>query len=168
MTNKPQNENLKELFKRFLGTDQAQQAGDDIRQAEEILQQYPSPEPDDKLIADIKMRVQTALLRKKTPVFRRASYRVAAVAAVFIVSAVISVKLFEPKGRPIQKVEVTTAEFAWDSNDDTAMAILTDQVEQLEEEILASGLDEDSQNVNEDVEEIEIELMEIDTVFWKG
>ena len=167
MTN-PQDENLKELFGKFLDPDEAQQAQDDIRRAEEILQQYPSPKPNDKLIANIKMGVQTALLHKKTQVFRRASYRVAAVAAVFIVLAVISVKLFEPNSRPMQEIEVTAAEFAWDSDDDVSIATLTDQIEQLEGEVLAFGLDEDSQNGNGDIEEIEIELMEIDSTFWKG
>jgi len=91
-------ENLKELFEKFLNSEQAERAADDIQKAEQILSEHPAPQPDDIVLADIKTEISGALVRSKVNVFRRRIYRTAAVAAAVIILAVISVKVFEKGG----------------------------------------------------------------------
>jgi len=176
-------ENLKELFEKFLSAEQAKQALEDVRKGEQILREHPAPQPDGKLIADIKVKTARALLRRKASAFKRIAYKAAAVAAVFIILAVIGVKLFEKGGgepRPYQvrgePERIITASIIpktiWESDDiaddDADLATLIAEIEQIESEALALQLDENDSNGNIAVTELEMELIEINSNFWKG
>ncbi|MCX5634563.1 MAG: hypothetical protein NTW55_01790, partial [Planctomycetota bacterium] len=87
-------ENLEELFGRFLDGKEAKDAAEDISKGEQILRGHPASVPDDVLLADIKGKIAKALSKKKANTFKWAVYRVSAVAAAFIILAAISVKLF--------------------------------------------------------------------------
>ena len=39
-------ENVKELFEKFLDSEQAERNTEDVRKGEEILREHPAPEPD--------------------------------------------------------------------------------------------------------------------------
>jgi hypothetical protein len=78
-------ESLEELFGRFINGKQAKEAAEDISKGEQILREHSAPVPDDVLLADIKGKMEKALLEKKANTFRWAVYRVAAVAATFII-----------------------------------------------------------------------------------
>lgn len=47
-------ENLRELFERFVDARQAKEAAEDIERGEQILRQWPAPEPRAELLALIK------------------------------------------------------------------------------------------------------------------
>ena len=167
-------ENLKNLFEKFLNSKEAEKAADDIRKGEQMLRKYPAPEPDRGLIADIKTEVTAGLLRKKTNAFRKTVYKVTAVAAAVIIITAISVRLFE-KGAGVPEKVIAGAvipEAIWESedlaDDDADLAILAAEIEQIEEEILASRLGENGGNGGEDITELEIELIAINSDFWKG
>ena len=87
----PNEENIDELFARFLDPDRASDAVEDIRNAEKILAENPAPQPSEELIDDIKAKVAQALHRKKTTDFRQAVYRVAAVAAILLCVFIVPV-----------------------------------------------------------------------------
>jgi len=167
-------ENLKKLFEKFLDSNQAEEAAEDVRKGEQILREHPSPEPDDELVADIKAEIAEVLLRRKADTFKRIAYRAAAVAAMFILVAVISVKLFEKGGGKSHKVQyasiIPTA--IWESDDiasdDTDLAILADEIEEIEGEALTVELGENGANGSSAIAELEMELMEINSNFWKG
>jgi len=167
-------ENLKDLFGRFFNPEQAERAVEDIREGERILSEHPRPEPDDMLIADIKAEITEAVMRRKTTAFRRTAYKTAAVAAVFIILATVSVKLFEKgDGEPEKLVTASIIPRAiWESDDvadsDAELAALTAEIEQIEGEALALRLGENGGNGNRAVTELEMELIEIDSDFWKG
>ena len=167
-------ENLKELFGKFLNAEQAEQAVEDVRRGERILREQAGPEPDSKLVADIKAEIEAALLRRKTRVLRRAAYKAAAVAAVFIILAVTTVKLFERGGGESEGVIVASkiAEVIWESEDisadDVDLATLVAEAEQIESEVLALQLGETNGNGYGDLVELEMELIEINSDFWKG
>lgn len=168
-------ENLKELFEKFLGSEQARRAVEDIQEAEQMLREYPGPEPDGALIADIKAEVTERLLRKKTLVFRRMVYKTAAVAAAVILLAVVSVKLFErDSGELVERVITASIIPAaiWESDDiataDADLAMLTAEVEQIERNLMAVRLDENGGDGHIGLVELEMELIEIDSDFWKG
>ncbi|KPJ66430.1 MAG: hypothetical protein AMJ43_08110 [Coxiella sp. DG_40] len=177
-------ENMKDLFERLFGSEQAEEIEQDIRKGEQMFREYPAPQPDRELIADIKTEITASLLRRKTNAFRRTVYKMAAVAAAVIIVSAISVRLFESRpsatGRDEkgasapERVVAGSAipESLWESEDlstdDTDLAILTAEIEQIEDEILASRLGENGGNGGEDLTELEIELIAINSDFWKG
>ena len=166
-------ENLKELFEKFLNAEQANKAVEDVQKAEQILQEHAAPEPDGKVIADIKAEIAGALSRRKANVFRRIVYKAGVVAAVVIIVAVISVKLFEKGGGESEGVSYASkiAEVIWEGDDiadDAELAILTAEIEQIEDEVLALRLGENGGNGSIAITELEMELIEINSDFWKG
>ncbi len=167
-------ENLMGLFEEFLDLKQAEQAVEDLREGERILHEHPAPEPDGRLIADIKAEIGGALLRRKANVFRRIVYKASVVAAAVIILAVIGVELFEKGGGKSERVTTASIipEAIWESDDilagDTELAILTAEIEQIEGEALAVQLAENATNGNRNLLELEMELIEINSDFWKG
>ena len=166
-------EDLRKLFEQFLGPAEAEQAAKDIREGERIIGEHPGPEPDGELIADIKMKVARAVLRKKATVGRRMAYRVAVAAAVVLLAAIF-VSLFEKGDGKSEKIIYASVipSAIWESEDITAddaeLATLTAEIEQIESEISAAQLDETNGNGHDELMELEMELIEINSYFWKG
>jgi len=167
-------ENLKGLFEKFLDSEQAERNAEDVRKGEQILREHPAPEPDREVIAGIKAEVARELLGRERSVTKRVVYKVAAVAAAFIILATVSVKLFEKDTG--ERGKVVTASILpsalWDSEDiaadDVDLAILTAEIEEIESEALALELGENGGNGLAELAELETELMEIASDFWKG
>jgi hypothetical protein len=167
-------ENIKDLFERFLDAEQAKKAVEDVAKAEQILYEHPAPEPDGELIANIKAEITASLLRKKESTFRRMAYKTVAVAAAVVLLAAISVKLFEKdRGEPERAAAGSVIPKAvWESeclaDDGTDSAVLVAEVEQIESDLLAVRFGENGGNGYEAVTELEMELTEINSDFWKG
>jgi len=168
---KSQNEeNLKELFERFLDSEEAEQAVEDIREGERILREHPVAEPEGELIAGIKVEVAKAVLRRK----RNVRIKSAVVAAAVIILAAISIVLFERGGGEPERVAAVSRIPAaiWESerlaDDDADLASLTAEIEQIESDLLAVKLGENGDNGSGAAEELEVELIEINNDFWKG
>ncbi|MGA1980014.1 MAG: hypothetical protein ABSG99_05565 [Sedimentisphaerales bacterium] len=156
---------LKELFEKFVGGEQAEQAAEDIQKGEQILREHSSPEPDGGLIANIKAEIAAKLLHKKEKSFRWMAYKMA-VAAAFILIAVISVKLFETvPERPAG--DLTAQKAIWESQS-LADETLTAEMEQIESDMLAMESGENSGNGYETVTDLEMKLIETNGDFWKG
>jgi hypothetical protein len=171
----PQNgENLRDLFERFVGGQEKQKAVQDIYTGEQILRDHPAPPPSDELIVQVRAKVAGALNAKNKGAFRRAVYKVAAVAAVFFVVAVASVKLLEPQSDKTDVIYSASIipPTIWESDDiaadDADLALLSAEVNELKQELLALRLGENGGNGTEHLTELEMELMEIDGDFWKG
>ena len=93
---------------------------------------------------------------------------------IFIFLALISVKVFEkdssiserPASGPIIPKAVWESACLADDGEDSATLIA--EVEQLENDLLALQFGENGGNGYEAVTELEIELVEINSDFWKG
>lgn len=162
-------EDVRDLFARFLEGEAAEKGAEDIRKGEEILGEHTGPEPDGELIADIKARMRRELLVEKTRLTKGVVVRVAAVAAAFVIVAAVSVKLFE-RGREekppkIVKAAILPSEI-WEDNGD--VATLNAAVEDAEDEVLALRLGTNGDNGEASLVELERELVEIVSDFWKG
>jgi hypothetical protein len=164
--------NLKDLFEKFLAPEQANQAVEDVRKSEQIFREHTAPQPDGELINNIKAEIAARLLRKKKNAF---IYKAAAVAAGFIILAIISVKLFETKEvQPSRPVGLIMPKSVWESerlaDDDAASATLVDEVKQIENDLFAAQFGDNGGNGHEAAAELEIEtdLTEINSDFWKG
>jgi ferric-dicitrate binding protein FerR (iron transport regulator) len=157
-------ENLKELFERFVGAEQADKAAEDIWRAEQIFREHPAPQPGKELIAGIKSDIASSLLLRQRNIFRRkVSYEVAAVAAAVIVLAAIGIKLFEKGGGKGEKMYASLIPAAmWESGniavDDPRIASLTADVEQIESEVLTLREGEYGGNGDKAVTELEMEV----------
>jgi hypothetical protein len=169
-------ENLRDLFEKFLNSEQAEQAVEDIQKGERILRGHTAPKPDGELITSIKAEIAASLLRKKENAFRKIVYKTVAVAAGFILLAAIGVKLFEKERiQPERPVSISIMPKAiWESenlaDDSEASATLIAEVEQIESDLLAMQLGENSGNGHEAATELELEteLIEVNSDFWKG
>ena len=167
-------ENLKELFEKFLNPEQVQRAVEDVRKGERILREQPAPQPDGKLIANIKDEIAASLLRRKANAFKQIAYKAAAIAAVLIIFAAIGVKLFEKGDGESERIVYASIipKAIWESDDiaddDADLATLVAEIEQIEGEALALQLGENDNNGNIAITELEMELIEINNNFWKG
>lgn len=168
-------ENLKELFEKFLDAKEAERCIDDVQKGEQILREYPAPEPDDMLIANIKAEIAMHLPARRTYLFEHIAYKLACAAATIMILTGIGLKLFDGGGITSDRAQyasiIPTA--IWESDDlsadDTDLAIYTTEIEQIEEELLALQSGDYSGNGERSVTELEIELIEIDNSdFWKG
>jgi hypothetical protein len=168
----PNNENLRELFERFVGAEEALKAVEDFESAERILREHPAPEPGEELIAGIKSQIAQTVRHRKERSFRRLANRLAPVAAVFIVLAVVGIKMFSDGG-PAEGIRIKyISPSEWESEDvaadDLNLVVLTAQVDELEGEIVTLELGEDSGDGGSEVTELEMELAEINSGFWEG
>jgi hypothetical protein len=167
MNNK--DENLKELLNKFYAEAEAAKAKEDILRGEQIISDNPSPQPDEKLISEIKSRVSVELAKQdKRGVRTYLRTALAAAAAILIVSGLIVMynhKTVKPTGGPIiSQAGIEDSDF---TADDAELAVLAADIEALEDEILALRLGGNgTERMNAD--EIEIELLEINEDFWKG
>jgi len=168
-------ENLKELFEKFLDAEQVESCLEDVQKAEEILHKHPAPEPDDMLIANIKAEIAMHLPARKTYVFKHIAYKAVSVAAAVIFLTAIGLRLF--KEGPVEHEGVQYASIIptaiWESDDiaadDADLVIFTTEIEQIEDELLSLQLGEDSGNGESSVTELEMELIDINNSdFWKG
>jgi len=169
-------ENLKDLFAEFFSADKAQKAVEDIRIGEKILGDNTAPAPEKTVIADVKVRIDTVLLRKRADLFKHRLRQVAAVAALFIVVGAVSIIMTfteHTATKPLQTAGIAViSEVIWESNDvvedDSDLANLTADIEQVEDELLTVQLDQAGNNETDSLMELETELTEIDNTFWKG
>ncbi len=170
--NSQNDENLKELFERFLSTEQAQSGVEDIQKGEQILREHPAPEPDNMLIANIKAEIAMRLPAKRTNVFTKIAFRSAYAAAAILIISAISLSLFdrnmEPVARQYGSIIPTSI---WESDDittdDADLAIYTIEIEQIEDELRSLQSGEDIGDSDSSLSELEMELVAINNDFWK-
>ena len=166
-------ENLRELFEKFFDAEQAKNCIEDIRKAERILREYPAPEPDDMLIANIKAEIAMRLPVARAHRIRRIIYEVVGAAAVILLVASVGLQLLEkdPPGGTVNYAALIPTEL-WISNDitvdDEDLAVFTAQIEQIEDEVTALQSGEDTGNGDSTLVELEMELIAINSDFWKG
>ena len=162
-------ENLNELFEQFYSPVQAKQAADDVREVEQIFSRNPAPEPDKALIADTKSGITQTLQQRSA-----FSFKAVAVAAVITVAAVVGVTFFQRVRHGPEKAFYAAAipETVWETDDltteDSQLAIVTTELAEIEDQILAVHSAENGGNGQYRLAELETELMEIDSDFWKG
>lgn len=168
-------ENLEELLAEFYDAAQAKQMAQEIQKDEQILHANPAPEPANSLLADIKERAALRPAGQRTAARRLVLAKAAAVAAVFIILAWAGAKLLD-LGRTQQQapgpVLAMISSEIWESDDITAddpdLATLSAGVDEILRNLLTVRLDELANGNGQAVGDIEAELIEIESNFWKG
>jgi hypothetical protein len=164
-------ENLKDLFERFVGTEDAQSCVEDFAQVKRILDENPAPQPNPELAAAIKSEIAETLRLRKEHTFRKLAYRLAPLAAVFIILASVSIKLYVRNTGPEIDLYVMSPE-VWDSDnvaaDDPDLAVFTAELEGLEVELTTLEYGEDRGNGRSAVTELEMDFVAISSDIWEG
>lgn len=165
-------ENLREFLEKFLVPKEAEQAAEDIHKGEQMLGEYPAPQPDEMLLASIKRKMADAFSYEGENSFSRVFYKIVSVAAVVIFLTVISLMVFTNGGTEKLTGDLVMTAEIWESEDiaadDANLSTLIAQAEEIESEMLALELGENGGNVVGSLTELEMELEEINSDFWKG
>jgi hypothetical protein len=167
-------ENLKELLEKFFDTEQAASCIEDFQKAERILREHPAPEPDDMLIANIKAEIAMRLPARRVERFRRRVWELVGVAAAIAVLAMVSVRLSNGPGRqPGNDAYASLIPTAiWESTniaaDDADLALFNTEIEQIKDEVLTLESGRDAGDSDSSIAELEMELIQISSDFWKG
>lgn len=167
-----ESENLKELLERFLDPGQVEGCLDDFRETEGLLRRYPAPEPDDMLIANIKAEIAMRLPVVRVHTFKHRLREMVGIAAAIAVLAVVGVRLSHTPGRQMGYHASLIPTAIWESTDiatdDADLALFTTEIEQIKDEVLVLESGEHPTDNDGTIIELETELAEINSDFWKG
>jgi hypothetical protein len=170
MNNK--DENLKEILNKFYAESESAKIEEEILRGEQIIADNPAPQPDARLVSDIKARVGTELARReKRRVFTYLRATVTAAAAVLIIGATLF--MIHKTERPVRPsvVQGTIPQGIWESedlmNDDVGLAVLAANIDAVEDDVLALRFDEQSYETM-NLDDVEADVLEISDDLWKG
>jgi len=168
-------ENLNEVIAKFYNVAEADAVREDIEKGDAILRENPVLEVRSDVLAGIKAEVEVALERERVYGLRQVLYKVSTVAAGIIVVLAVSLLLRDRVGvveQPRKMVYASIIPAAlWESDDvassDEELLTLSAEIEEIERDVLALALGENG-NGEDALLEVESELVEIDSEFWKG
>jgi hypothetical protein len=167
-------EDLAGLIKKLYHGEQARKVLRDIKEGERILHDNPTPEPDRKLITDIKATIAMRLPARQVQISRWRTYKEAAVAASVIIIAAIGTTLINDspqKAETTRQVAGMIPTAVWESNDiavdDENLAIFSAEIDQIENEVITLESGDDKGDSTRTVEELEMELILVSGDFWK-
>jgi hypothetical protein len=171
--NGKEEQNLRELFGRFLDSEATEEAVEEIRNGEQVLRDNPAPEPSEALVAGIKLEIGERLSHGRRGGVWKLVWETAGAAAVVIVLIAVGSSLFRQDGRSSGPVQASMIpQVVWESDDITAddleLASFKTEIEQIENEVRILRSGENGRNGDIAVEELEMELADISGDFWKG
>jgi hypothetical protein len=167
-------ENLRELLERFFSDREAEEYIEDFSRIKRILDENPAPEPSPELVANIKNEIAEAVRLRKAHTFRRFAYKLAPVAAVFVVLAAVGVQMLLKEGSgpvPIPQGPIISTR-VWESQnvaaDDRNLVVLTTELDELEVEYATLESEENGGSSSSAITELEIDYAEINKNIWEG
>ncbi len=165
-------ENLRELVEKFFDAGQTESCLEDFQKAEQILREHPAPRPDDMLISNIKAEIAMRLPARRAEISRHRVWETAGIAAAIAIMAFFGARLSQRLAHQHSLYASVLPAALWESNnltaDDADLAVFTVEIEQIRSEIVALELGEGTADPDNAVDELEMELVEISSDFWKG
>ena len=162
------NDNLRELLGAFMSPEEARKASEDVRAADEVMMRHPAPEPSLEVLLRIKARGAAELARRRrVRVWRKYAVEVVAAAAVLAVVGSVGLKFFQSPSVTYLPRAIWEADSIVEA--DSNLAYISTEIDQIQEQfraILSPPKQEDA-SVNE-LYEMEMELIAMETDFWKG
>jgi hypothetical protein len=166
------NENLTELVSRFFDENRTHEIAEDIRAGEELLATFSAPAADQAVINSIKTQIKVHLETRKRQKGARTIFYRAAVAAAIVVLAIAGARHLVGPNHTTTYIADTAEASIWDDETglgaDEQLATLTAQVSEIEADILAVRLGEDTDKGSSVLTDLEAEMSEINGDFWKG
>lgn len=163
-------ENLTELLRRFMDAAAAQAAAGEIRAGERLLEACPAPRPDEQTLASLKMQMRAAALRQRRRV--RVLRSAVAAAAVVVMALLIGLPTPGPDARPGMNFATILPTAIWESDDlaadDLQLVYFSSEIRRLEAQMQALETGESDGDSGGSPDDLEKELMAIETELWKG
>jgi hypothetical protein len=167
--------NLNELLERFMDGPAAEAAAKEIDAGDRLLEASPAPVPDREMIAFIKVWMVAASLRRR---WRIRVVRGSLAAAAALVMALLiglpdsSGPSHPPSGPPRVRVATIMPAAHWESDDlakdDLRLVYFSAEVRRIEAQIQALEAEENDSGGTASPDDLERELLAIETEFWKG
>ncbi len=159
-------ENLKELLERFYSRQEVNEIYSDITETENLLKRYPAPDVDETVTNHIKAEIDEKLA-KPAARYTTILLKTAAVAAVLFIVSFVSLSVFTPEPQAFDGTSESTTQIF--DNEDLEIAALTAEIEEVEREFSSLSLNDTQTSYYSDItEDLETELIDLDTDFWKG
>ena len=166
-------DNLRSLFETFMDAEQARQAAEDVRGADELFRRHPAPAPSREVLLRIKARGAVQLSeRRRVRLWRRHVAEAVAAAALLVVVASVGLK-FVGNDTPRIGPEIWSKAI-WETDsivrDDANLAYISTEIEQIEEQFKTalSPSEQQAETPVSELYEMEMELIAMETDFWKG
>lgn len=163
-------ENLVELLRRFMDDSAARAAQEDVQAGERILQAHPAPAPSPAVLARIRVRMMEASLRRQRRI--RMIRGAAAVAAVLVLTVLIGLQNRGPGTRANVSFASIIPAALWESDDlavdDLDLVYFTSEIRQIESQMQALEAGEIEIRGSNTLDELEMEMIALETEFWKG
>jgi hypothetical protein len=168
--NNSANENLRKLLAGFMDEATARQTAEDIEKGEEILGANQAPQPDERVLAEVKKNVVAALRRRRTVVFQRRILGAAVAAAIVVVSVLTLIRYGDQTNSQQTRIvakSVSIPSRVWEGADDADVTVLKAEIDNIQSE-LSGAQSDDGGNTSTAVGDLETELIEINGDMWKG
>ena len=163
-------ENLTELLRRFMDDSTAQATQADIEAAERILDDHPAPTPSCETLNTVRILTLAAVARKRhrIQIFRGA----VAAAAAIILTVMIGRQNPVPMTDPKVGLASILPTAIWESHDiaadDLDLVYFASEIRHIDAEIRALDSPETQVRRTDALRELEMELVAIETEYWKG
>ena len=167
--NNSANENLRELLAGFMDEAAARQTAEDIENGEKLLGAYSAPQPDERVLAEVKKNVVAAVRRRRTVVFQRRILTATVAAAIVVVSVLTMIRYGnQQNSHQNRMVAASIPSRVWEGADDADVTILTAEIESIQSELSGAQSEDTGSNGSNDIGDLETELIEINGDMWKG
>jgi hypothetical protein len=141
----------------------------DIEATERILEAYPAPAPSLGTLSAIKARTTAAAVRRRR---RVRFFRAAVAAAAVILTILIGQYDRSPTRRPGVSFASIMPTAVWESRDiaadDLDLVYFTSEIRHIEAQMHALEAGETEIHGSSALDELEMELIAMETEFWKG
>jgi hypothetical protein len=157
-------EDLTGLFRLWLNPQGARDAAKDVEVVDRMIEAHPAPLPAPALLDRIKKQVQVRSIHR-----RRTHFMEGATAVAAAIMIVVGLSQFGPS-RTRGFASLPTA--LWESDDiasdDLKLTYLNSEVARLEAQVQAIDNSESESTGVNTLDDLELELFQIDSDFWKG
>jgi len=163
-----QDPELEQLLQQMAGPERASQILQQIQAGEQLLREHPAPEPRPELIDQIKREIFKQLGKRERPRPWWLARAIAVAAAVVILVSITVTVLDKGSGSARPFIPAALWETLEVGTEDPELAYFATELDQIESQIRALGAGEVYANGDLAVTELELELLELDSGFWKG
>ena len=147
----------------------ARQTAENIEKGEEILGANQSPQPNERVLAEVKKNVVAALRRRRTVVFQRRMFGAAVAAAMIVISVLVLMRYGnQQNNQQTRLVAASIPASVWEGADDADVTVLKAEIENIQSELSGVQSDNTGTSGNTSVGDLETELIEVNGNMWKG
>jgi hypothetical protein len=165
---------VRELLASFMDTEAANKTAADIERGDELLRNWPSPNPDETLLAEVKQKMTIAAGQRRIVTIYHRVVAATAVAAAVVILSIVALKVFKnrPVGQPTATYAATIPDAVWEGGsirtNDPDIAVLSNEIDAIADEISEIQFSDKNGSDAAAVSDVEMQLIDVSADFWKG